>query len=269
MKKIINFSKRNIKLIMIVLLIILVLILFPIILDIFIFGNTFPSSINNSDWASFLGGYIGAIISGVVSLVGIILTIKYTDKQNKEDRELQVRPYCSIKYYENVKDKKGLNELDRYELFLGRCFENEQLIYGMLHIKNLGLGSIIDFKIDAYEIEDKQINSQISGVQLKSLDGMSCLQVIIYLYFKPLEEDIDTDIKSIENIKYEEMNNYKSFDVKIRLKFYDIYRNEFTQILKFYINLNRYKNKGEKIQREFSMHLSDVGIIEKIKGVII
>lgn len=61
----------------------------PVFLDIFILGNNFPSSIDNSDWASFLGSYIG----GFVSSLGIFITIKLTQKENEKERELMYRPY--------------------------------------------------------------------------------------------------------------------------------------------------------------------------------
>lgn len=76
---------------------------FPLVIDWLIIGNSFPSNVSNSDWVGFLGGYIGAIIGAVVSLIGIIITIRYTNEQNKMDRELQVRPYCSIRYVHDNK----------------------------------------------------------------------------------------------------------------------------------------------------------------------
>ena len=55
--------------------------LLPLALDWFIIGNDFPSNITNSDRVSFFGGYIGALIGAVVSLAGIIITIRYTNKE--------------------------------------------------------------------------------------------------------------------------------------------------------------------------------------------
>lgn len=51
----------------------------------------------------FLGSYIGAIIGALVSLIGIAATIKYTNEQNRIDRELQVRPYCTIRHVHDDK----------------------------------------------------------------------------------------------------------------------------------------------------------------------
>ena len=83
----------------------------PLAIDWLIIGNSFPSNISNSDWVGFLGGYIGAIIGAVVSLVGIVITIRYTNEQNREDRELQVRPYCTIRYVPTPKTVSTKQEL--------------------------------------------------------------------------------------------------------------------------------------------------------------
>lgn len=64
------------------------IIMLPLAIDWLIIGNEFPSNIDNSDWVGFFGDYIGAIIGAVVSLIGIIITIRYTNEQNKRDREL-------------------------------------------------------------------------------------------------------------------------------------------------------------------------------------
>ncbi len=64
----------------------------------FLFGNNIPSNLDNGTWASFFGSYLGAIIGGLISLIGIGITILFTQNQNKEDRELQIRPYFDFMY---------------------------------------------------------------------------------------------------------------------------------------------------------------------------
>lgn len=63
------------------------IIMLPIMIDWFIFGNSFPSNIDNQTWASFLGGYLG----GVATLVAVFITIKDSNKkielQKKETEE--------------------------------------------------------------------------------------------------------------------------------------------------------------------------------------
>ena len=45
----------------------------PIFVDIFVFGNSFPSNIDNDSWASFLGSFIGAIIGGGCTCWAVIM----------------------------------------------------------------------------------------------------------------------------------------------------------------------------------------------------
>jgi uncharacterized membrane protein len=43
----------------------------PIFIDFFVFGNAFPSNIDNQAWAGFLGSYLG----GIATLVAVFITI--------------------------------------------------------------------------------------------------------------------------------------------------------------------------------------------------
>lgn len=65
----------------------------PIILDVFIFGNSFPSNIDNSSWASFLGSFWGAIIGGGCTCLAVIMQKQYADEQRKIDEIAGIRPY--------------------------------------------------------------------------------------------------------------------------------------------------------------------------------
>ncbi|MGO1370922.1 MAG: hypothetical protein ACTHVE_03610 [Senegalia sp. (in: firmicutes)] len=67
---------------------ILVILIIPILIDYLIIGNNFPSNINDSDWMSFFGSYIGSLIGAFVTLIGLIITLNFTRKQNNEERRL-------------------------------------------------------------------------------------------------------------------------------------------------------------------------------------
>ena len=72
------------------------LIVIPLLIDWLIIGNNIPSNITNQEWVNFLGSYVGAIVGGIVSLIGIGWTIRFTQKENRADRELQIRPVFDI-----------------------------------------------------------------------------------------------------------------------------------------------------------------------------
>lgn len=110
----------------------------PVFLDIFIFGNNFPSSIDNSDWASFLGSYIG----GFVSLLGIFITIKHTQKENEKERELMYRPYIRCLKCDSYVDCSTV-----YINTSKECSGGEKNCNILCSFKNVGLGPVLDFKV--------------------------------------------------------------------------------------------------------------------------
>ena len=127
----------------------------PLIIDWLIVGNSFPSNISSSDWVGFLGGYIGAIIGAVVSLVGIVITIRYTNEQNREDRELQVRPYFTIRYVSTPKTVTTKKELGCFMLGCEPQENNGPRYQSVIYIKNIGLGPAIEFEFNVDNIDLK------------------------------------------------------------------------------------------------------------------
>ena len=69
----------------------------PLFLEFFIFRNNFPSELYNDEWASFLGSFLG----GLISLVGIYLTIRYTQEENKKEREYKIVFHVKIQINAN------------------------------------------------------------------------------------------------------------------------------------------------------------------------
>ena len=119
-----------------VLLFVIVMIGVPVFIDWVIFGNTFPSNIDNQAWAGFLGSYLG----GVATLIAVFITIRDNNKklelQKKEDEEKEreqkrysIKPYLDTRYNffeessivgsnDRVFDMKGhvLPDVGRYAL---------------------------------------------------------------------------------------------------------------------------------------------------------
>lgn len=74
---------------------IVVIILIPIFLDWLIFGNNIYSNLDNSTWASFLGGYLG----GIATLIGVYITINENNKKLEIQRKLDVKPYLETETF--------------------------------------------------------------------------------------------------------------------------------------------------------------------------
>lgn len=261
------------KTIFIIILISLMLIIgIPLAIDWLIIGNGFPSNIGNSDWVGFLGGYIGALIGAIISLVGIIITILYTNEQNKKDRELQVRPYCVIRY---VHDDKlvGTNKIIA-ELPIGcEPRENNGSKYtGIIYIKNIGLGSAVEFDIAVDEIDDgrehylilMQRNADTSNrsVNLLQPGEEAAFPIYIYFNFDKIKEADFIDLGESEMFRYtvknEVMQKYKNFDIVIHIKYHDLFMNTYYQK----ITLSSNMHVGGKIDEKQADYLCDINLKE-------
>lgn len=160
--------RKNLKIVCFVVLIIVI----PMLLDIFIFGNTFPSNIENQTWAGFLGSYLG----GIATLVAVFITISDNNKKIEEQKRTEkeqlieqkkyaVRPYLETRYIffndnsevglnDRVFDiKEGIVEKVRYgftsmdENFIKMRQSVPNYIYLKYIIRNIGAGSAVDMKV--------------------------------------------------------------------------------------------------------------------------
>lgn len=105
----------------------------PIIVDIFVFGNSCESNINNESWASFLGSFLGAIIGGGCTCWAVIMQKYYADKQRQIDEIASIRPYI-------IAEMQG-------------CVKRLGNIDINFTIRNIGLNSACDIEIFAFNLD--------------------------------------------------------------------------------------------------------------------
>ena len=67
----------------------------PIFIDFFVFGNAFPSNIDNQAWAGFLGSYLG----GIATLVAVFITISDNNKKIEIQRQSEKEQLAEQKKY--------------------------------------------------------------------------------------------------------------------------------------------------------------------------
>lgn len=141
----------------------------PILIDFFVIGNNFPSNISNSDWVGFLGSYIGSLIGSIATLVGIIVTLRFTKEQSNyernfqqlqtnEDRRLLLAPYLK---YNMIKTKCDI----KHDINILQVIDEDYNTYAnaTISIKNIGMGPLLDFKIDNITFKDVKLNFTIDG----------------------------------------------------------------------------------------------------------
>lgn len=181
-------KKRNTKLIVkCIFLMILTGAVLPLLTDWFIFGNSFPSSISNSDWSGFLGSLWGGIIGGIGTLISIYIST--TDV--KESQELEKR---------NNKLERIINSASLY-------WKEAKVIEKLLLQKNAVLA-----KIKANEEEISGINGSLRdnpGMALEKRKGLvnelTTLQQQSNVLTNQLESLSSEFLASIEKVFYEKM----------------------------------------------------------------
>ena len=151
----------------------------PIFIDFFVFGNAFPSNIDNQAWAGFLGSYLG----GIATLVAVFITIWDNNKkieiqrqsekeQLVEQKKYAVRPYLDTRYmFFNEESKFGINdrvfdlkagkvEKVRYDLtstdkqYIKMRQSVPNYIYLKYTIRNIGAGSAVDMKVSVNDFSE-------------------------------------------------------------------------------------------------------------------
>ena len=260
------------KIIKTVLLAIFVVICLPLAIDWLIIGNKFPSNISNSDWVSFFGAYIGSLIGAIVSLVGIIITIRYTNEQNKEDRELQVRPYCAIRYVHDeqiVGTKKIIAELN---IGCEPKENNGPKYVSILYIKNIGLGPAVEFEFKIDKIDDgrkhypilMQNNTNIENnfVSILQPGEEAAFPIQIFFNFDNISEEDFIDYGGSGIFRYgvrpEVSRKYKNFNIIIHVYYYDMFKNQYAQV----INLTSQMSVSGKFEEKKAEHSCDIYLKE-------
>lgn len=152
----------------------------PLLIDVCIFGNAFPSNIDNQALAGFLGSYLG----GIATLVAVFITILDNNKKIAEQKEFEknqmeqqkkyaIRPYLDTRYNffnENSdvgmndrifdidegivsKVRYGLTSVDKQSIKMRQQIVH--YIYLKYTVRNIGAGSAVDMKINVNGFSEK------------------------------------------------------------------------------------------------------------------
>lgn len=264
--------------IIVILTTLLAIVIIPLCIDWCVIGNRFPSNISNSDWVGFLGGYIGAIIGSVTSLIGIVITIRYTNTQNRLDRELQVRPYCSIRYVHEDK-LHGTNKIIGNYLLACEPYKSDGPRYtSILYIKNVGMGPALDFEFETEEIDDSQEKNHItpqravtitreeSGLLQAGEEG--ALPIMIWFNFDPVQDkdiiDHGEGAPSRYDVVPSVMAKYRNFSIFIKIKYCDMFRNQYMQEVALYASMHMSFRPGKRPEHGCDVYMRDVSVPTKV-----
>ncbi len=249
----------------------------PLIIDWLIIGNSIPSNISNSDWVGFLSGYIGSI----VSMLGIIITIRYTNQQNKRDKENQVKPYCAVRFIPMDKGITIHNTVARLSIGCGNYHENPDCYECLIMLKNVGLGPAVEFAVYIDDIEDGREHyplllertPQTASATINTLSPNEEAAILLCVDFN-FDSIPDEEVKSeynealgkeIYSLSPNEMNKYKEYLLTINVKYHDMYENVFSQKIVLRSDIYAIIDKDGHAKHMGGYSLIEKSIPQKIK----
>ena len=248
----------------------------PIGIDKLIIGNSFPSNISNTEWVGFLGSYIGALIGGLISLIGIILTIRFTREQNRKDRELQIRPYMDITYYADFyKYKPVIHDclgFIRIETYANETNVSDKHGLIFLYIKNIGAGSAVNIEFDVIptDLETKNqayftnMNWRVTTNSLRPGEN-AWVSVEIWGNDKaPKSDELMWDKQHLPMIDYTKFRIPANFSIKAIMRYNDLLGNQFRQELLFHTSYMMSYEDNTEPKYKCDIHLEKVAPPEMI-----
>ena len=250
-------KKRTVIYIILGICFIALIIILPRILDLLIFGNAIPSNISNESWAAFLGGYIGAILTGAITLIGIVITIRFTAAQNKRDKQLEISPYLTVSFSKFAQLTKAEKELDDILYSVTQDETDTTDLFGIVYIKNIGLGPIVECIVCNARYNGKLFPRAYKIVDGENIDKGETLGITIGVF--GLKNEID-NLEFIEderthrlepNLARIRMNND---ELSFTLLFSDLIGTKYQQTVKLTIsNGITGKDKAWKYNHELTL----------------
>ena len=231
---------------------IILIVLIPIGIDHLIIGNDIHSNISNSDWVSFLGSYIGSLIGAGISIIGIFMTIKFSEKQakndrefmlemNREERRLSIAPLLLCQT-----DDKNKHEFDSRFIFDLDGEKSNTLFNVMMVITNVGIGDAVDFELNFISYNEETLGQALRTEFVKKNITMR-VSVDLSIYLIELPEDIDDIFETTSDgnlLDYEALKKYQyaGHKVKMGIKYKDLIGNTYSQEMDLHIQTGFHKD---------------------------
>lgn len=222
---------------------ILVILIIPILIDYLIIGNNFPSNINDSDWMSFFGSYIGSLIGAFVTLIGLIITLNFTRKQNNEERRLGFAPH--FKYTMN--QKTLLNKKHDIDIFIVVDENPNTNVNATLKLKNVGNGPGLEMIVSNIFFDAKDISSVLVGSD-GIVENGSEIFMLIDLRLRLDEIDNNKLIKNLPGslVEYSPPSKdvRKTGTLSMCIEYEDLVGNKYEQIIELIMPITLESEKG-------------------------
>lgn len=226
---------------------ILTYVITPMLMDFFILGNNIKSNIDNSTWASFLGGYLG----GGFSLLGIALTINFTRQQADEDRAAEYMPYLTFLYTE----KKAV---DNTYLRVFNCINsNVEKSYNYdlcISINNVGNGNAYKTEISDLQYDDGERNYNCESEYIAIITKEKEIIIPLKFYISTFKlndgkfyekKDINKKIASI-----------KTGRLHFKITYFDVFNHRYENKVELKINAEQIKWSLNETKQLYSIKVT-------------
>ncbi|MGG0277786.1 hypothetical protein [Bacillus rhizoplanae] len=168
-----------------------------------------------NEYVGFFGNYLGSI----VTIVGVWLTIRFTTKEENENRRLQIIPYIETSFTESeLTIGQNPDREKELRIEVGDWENQNKRITGHLKLQNVGLGSAIDVKIHDVFFENQPFLN-VPVINVLKQDGDTSIGVEISLVLP------DTLRKTIAELKSQ------SKELHMKLSYKDLLGNTYIQKL--------------------------------------
>lgn len=223
-------------------IVVVLIVAFPLLIHI-LFSNKAPNDFWSAKWeAGDMLQYIGTIISAVIAIIGIGVTIRYTQKQYHDDVVNGVLPYLSIEVLKQ--DVDDIDESDSHYF---------SLVYVIVHTDKIEIKTKMDNDLHEILRKTKPYNVNIgAGKAIMAPQNLKILFDVFNLGKGPAisftvsakaSQQIDIEgcsipINILQKERFpicmviEDYKNNPNMDYNIMYEFNDIYGTPYNQIQK-------------------------------------
>lgn len=216
---------------------ILLLVVSPIVINLIVKSKPWfgVEAADNNDWIGFYGSYIG----GIITLIALVVTIRYTNQQYKDQDRKRVQPYITIKqgdrkkYLNNEGSKAPSASLGMYytRLEMDKVEKDEKDVYFEKLILrgdliNIGLATAVNIEFYDIYIEKKHLTYSFGNYSYHAIAAGEKIDFIFSFADLVIENKFLSD-DSKEMIESED--EFNKFYMVFSMRYEDLLGNKYVQ----------------------------------------
>jgi hypothetical protein len=194
---------------------------------------------------------IGASIGGILTFLGVFITIKFTEKQGREERRQAIIPYIKINNLTELNDKNSIKRnkinavYDCFSFDFSPEDDNSEDLFIDFEFENIGFGTAFNFEI---------AEAKICGTKSKSGSICICPETVVIKPDEKITKKVllkySFEVPELKRIKEDlegenKLEREKKEGLGIIIEYEDLYGNKYNQIVKANIQIEIEHKDGE------------------------